>query len=817
MEKVSMVDLVLSKEYVVTQSSIEEVVEEIRTGIDKHYESDRIKQKTISYRLIKESFEEAIEKELDVKKKNQLKKQLVDIKNKDFKAVIVGTLFNNPNSRKADNISQITGLYSVDFDNVDDIQDKLNNLNTDKHTLVSYISPSGKGIKMFVSYKKDYIDDIKKGVKFAKEQVFEYLKKYYYQNYSLEIDEQTKDINRCSFVCWDPNVKYNPSAVTFDIEPDLTKLKIKKKFIDTKQVRIDVVDRIYNILHSNNIELKEFLSKAFNNDGNNYNNWILFGWFLCSIYKEDDNVKSEFHKFSQLDVNDYNEDGCEKQILSLISSFDEESKNYKLYLYMLVKYAKDRLGLELSNDENKIIRVENNFIRDWFYENIKVKVDSITGMKSISFSFKDNIDDINWVDEQITDYILNSVYIITKSIFQGITKSDISAYLYNGNIGKTNTFLDYLESIRTDDDKYINELIDWLVISDPLPDVSMKHMYIKNWILGTFSNVFEEDRYKRFLVIKGAQDVGKTNFVRNILLKNFKNYMTQDFHFSSFSENKDDLMKLRKYPFIFDDELKASNNRSMETIKKISSQDSISYRDPYGTETNSHKVISSFIACTNEDEMFNDLTGGVRFLVLELTGLIMYDDYHHKFTNEYMDKVWGFMYNEFKKGERWNKGKYEINHKLHNLVAETNRIINLDEIYLRDCVKPDPNKLMSIPSILERMKELYPSHNFSGGYRNINISKILNKLGIMRKRNEKGFSYYCRISNIDDVETILMEDEEVKRFFPNGEEVVFKGFKESEDLTDVKNEEVSNLWLGKQQCNDLEENIKRKMKKGFDS
>jgi len=817
MEKVSMVDLVLSKEYVVTQSSIEEVVEEIRSGFDKGYESNRIEVNTKNYRIVKKSFEDSIEKEEDIKKKNQLKKQLVDIKNRDFKAVIVGALFNNPNSRKADNISQITGLYSIDFDHVDNLEHYMELLTNDQHTLVAYISPSGNGIKMFVRFKKDYIDDIKKNITYTKEQVFQYLKKYYFDNYGLVVDEQTKDINRCSFICHDPNVKYNPSAVTFDIQPDLTKLKITKKFIDTKQVKIDVVDRIYEILFTNNIELKDFLAKSFNNDGNNYNNWILFGWFLCSIYKYDNQIISQFHKFSQLDINDYNVDGCEKQIYSLISSFNDESKNYKLYLYMLVKYAKDRLGLELSNEENKVIKVEQNFIRDWFNENIKVKIDEITGVKSITFSFKDSIDDINWVDEQITDYVLNSVYTITKSIFQGITKTDIIAYLFNGNIGKTNTFLDYLESIKTEDNKYINEFIDWLVIKDPLPDVSMKDMYIKNWILGTFSNVFEEDnRYKRFLVIKGAQDVGKTTLVRNILLKNFRKYMTQDFHFSSFSDNKDDLMKLRKYPFIFDDELKASNNRSMETIKKISSQDSISYRDPYGTETNSHKVVSSFIACTNEDEMFSDLTGGVRFLVLELSGVIMYDEYYKKFTNEYMDKVWGFMYNEYKKGERWYKGKYEIDHKLHNLVAETNRIINIDEIYLRDCVKKDPDNIMTIPSILEIMKDIYPSHNFTSGYRNINISKILKKIGIERKRTEKGFSYYCRISNIDDVKNIIKKDDDnvVKRFFPNGEELVFKGYT-TDKLNDGNNEEVSKIWYDKRQKNNLEEKINEKMKKGF--
>jgi len=109
------------------------------------------------------------------------------------------------NGRKLENLSTYNNLMILDIDHINDIgileiKDKLKE---DKFIYSVWLSPSGEGLKALVK-----LDSSQKEHKAS----FDSLKRYYSQNYNIELDNSGSDVTRLCFVSWDQDLYLNPNS-----------------------------------------------------------------------------------------------------------------------------------------------------------------------------------------------------------------------------------------------------------------------------------------------------------------------------------------------------------------------------------------------------------------------------------------------------------------------------------------------------------------------------------------------------------------------------------------------------------------------------
>jgi len=120
---------------------------------------------------------------------------------------LAGATFNGKFSyRQAKDLIKSSGLSTLDFDHVEDLDKLISEVNNDSYTFASFVSPSGDGLKVLVKIPpvdndtqyKEYYSELSK----------------HYSKYG-EVDPANSDISRLCFLSYDPNLYLNSDSVLF--------------------------------------------------------------------------------------------------------------------------------------------------------------------------------------------------------------------------------------------------------------------------------------------------------------------------------------------------------------------------------------------------------------------------------------------------------------------------------------------------------------------------------------------------------------------------------------------------------------------------
>lgn len=246
---------------------LEEILNDIKTGTYKAKISD------IRTHINNDNTEAAA----------QLKKQLI--------AFTVSGTFNN--GRSIDKIECYSQYVILDIDKLSNIQLKeITNLTRlAPYTYASFISPSGKGVKIIVKVNTE-----KEHHKEAYRQVVD----YYEQSLNIVIDTSGSDICRLCFVSFDEEIFINKNTATFQVE-EKSKESIK-----------------INNEPSNNIEsyIKEIEQTATDITGN-YQSWRNLGFAISEEYGE--TGREYYHRISRYHTK-YNYKECDNQYSSCLKA-----------------------------------------------------------------------------------------------------------------------------------------------------------------------------------------------------------------------------------------------------------------------------------------------------------------------------------------------------------------------------------------------------------------------------------------------------------------------------------------------------------------
>lgn len=105
-----------------------------------------------------------------------------------------------------------SGYIILDIDglSLEEVASVRKELEADKHTAISFLSPSGIGLK--IAFKVKISNDMEC------KSAFTAISNYFASEHNIELDQSGKDISRACFVSYDPNVYYNPDADQFIYE-----------------------------------------------------------------------------------------------------------------------------------------------------------------------------------------------------------------------------------------------------------------------------------------------------------------------------------------------------------------------------------------------------------------------------------------------------------------------------------------------------------------------------------------------------------------------------------------------------------------------
>ncbi len=97
--------------------------------------------------------------------------------------------------RRADAITQHSGLMVLDFDHVDEAEQHRDRIGNDPHAVLCFVSPSGQGLKLVVRIDPDAA---------GHGESFDAARAYFRDKYGLEADPSGRDVSRLCFVSHDP-------------------------------------------------------------------------------------------------------------------------------------------------------------------------------------------------------------------------------------------------------------------------------------------------------------------------------------------------------------------------------------------------------------------------------------------------------------------------------------------------------------------------------------------------------------------------------------------------------------------------------------
>ena len=620
----------------------------------------------------------------------------------------------------------IDGKDQEDFN----MEESFESLKKDKHNAFMFRSPSKNGIKLLFHIKQnDKVDGETISYQDFHFIVFQKLEKYFVDNYNLKIDKSCKDISRKYIMSLDKDIYENDKAKEYAVG----KLP-EKQLVEQKQQRdIIIKDTEYKRV-GKNLHIENILKYCKDNSiliAETYDEWLSLGWTLLDNTETDDVALNYFLEFSKMDAIKYNESDS-------INKFEElkKSKN-PAYKYKLKKYFAliEKEGYELTNTEKGMFDYQLDDLIDLFRD-----LDFGNRICVFSHNRYVNLKNINGKDEEvvITDGKLYSIFnFINEKFYRNRLNFDSFKRYFNDERAVTffNGFEIMLEENATSDrielDKYING---FHTTNDKLTK-----QYIEQWMYGVMKNVFEQDSYKNILILTGKQNIGKTYNIENNFLKPFSEWICTNFRWKLTRDEED---KLCSNIFILDDELKATTKAENENIKAITSYRQVKIRKIYGLFAERRKRVASFISTTNSDNVFNDLTGGVRFYVVDIQNL---ESQQHFDSIDYL-KVWGFIYYMYKTNQM-NVENFKIDIDEHNDYVDDYRAENQYEEYINNSIEVSDKDTMTRIEIIQHIKNTHQI-DLNSKMATQTFGAIMKKLGFekiqSRKNNTRTTLYYAK-------------------------------------------------------------------------
>ena len=630
------------------------------------------------------------------------------------------------------NIRQLTGMSLVDFDHVfptDGTADKADTtalhelkakIIADPHTLMSYITMSGNGLRVIFTYEiapefsgipKDE-DEVKKFEAYY-QQAFYAGNAYYEKLLGAKADMQCKNITRLSGLAHDPEVFLRPQSevIPFTAEEISTAATayVKQSKEDKQMQRIQT--------YFDTLIAPQLAKAKIEFRSGSHNDYVMrVGYKLAERrFSKKVALKWAMQKFGQ----DYPD--TEQVINSCFANAAPHGKQG---------------GGGGSRGDSKTATVEE--IKSFLDGHISLRFNEITSRVEYEIP-ADNTDAHRFmpVNDRIVNSLWSQMSTITRVNIQDMYRVIESDYVpvFNPFKAYLNNLCQSVKSVRDRD--YIQELAQTVRVKGGEQEQMLWHLYLKKWLVGMVASWISDDVVNNvILVLIGEQGAYKTTWFNYLLPPPLKQYFYTKTNANRMS--KDDILTLAQYALVCCEELDTMRPAELNQLKAAVTMPSIDERAAYAHYHEHRKHIASFCGTGNNTQFLSDPTGNRRWLPFEVESIVSPRDHPFHYEGIYSQAL-----ALYKSGFQYWFTKEEIQElNRHNRQFETPRLEHeLVDLYFRRPTDSELGEFMSVARALQMI-----SNGISQKLSAVNVGRAFSDLGFKRVRtnSSRGFIVVCR-------------------------------------------------------------------------
>ena len=623
------------------------------------------------------------------------------------------------------NIRQLTGMSLVDFDHVlpSDVADNKADSNalhelkakiiTDPHTLMSYITMSGNGLRVIFTYEiapefsgvpKDE-EEVKKFEAYY-QQAFYAGNAYYEKLLGAKADMQCKNITRLSGLAHDPEVFLRPKAevIPFTAEEISTAAiaYVKQSKEDKQMQRIQTY---FDTLISPQLAKAKIEFRS-----GSHNDYVMrVGYKLA---------ERRFSKKVAI-----------RWANSVFGKDYPDTEQVITSCYANASPHGNCGGGGGNRGDTKTASVEE--IKSFLDGHVRLRMNEIT-------SRVEYLEDEQWLP--INDRKVNSLWAEMSQVTR-VNKQDLYSIIESDYVPVFNPFTEYLSALdigqNTDDYDYIRDLANTIRVKGGEQEQMLWYRYLKKWLVGMVASWLSDDVVNNvILVLIGEQGAFKTTWFNYLLPPPLKQYFYTKTNANRMS--KDDILTLAQYALVCCEELDTMRPAELNQLKAAVTMPSIDERAAYAHYHEHRKHIASFCGTGNNTQFLSDPTGNRRWLPFEVESIVSPRD--HPF---HYDGIYSQTLALYRRGFQYWFSKEEIQElNRHNKQFETPRLEHeLVDLYFR---KPTDSELGEFMSVARALQII--SNGISQKLSAVNVGRAFSDLGFKRVRtnSSRGFIVVCR-------------------------------------------------------------------------
>lgn len=479
-------------------------------------------------------------------------------------------------------IASWTGFSLADLDHVpaQRMQEVLQRVREDEHTLLAYVTISGEGIRILfrMDVPMEGLSAAKKIERYKK--AFLAANAYYTRLTGVECDGACKNPTRLSGLAADPDVFFNPEAVPFTFSAK-----------DLEPVRNGKLERVTAAI---NRELKQ---AGVVYEAHHRNDYIMRTGYLLNEYGI---PMEEALQWAEGRFTDYTGD-----VASIFRSCYADSTKFDTRVPVRGRGRKE--GTEAVKRMATVHDIEQFLdTQGVFRHNV------ITG----KYEMRPKECDEDAPFMEVTDRMVNTLWSRMCKEGENLRLSDLRNVLESEYVEDYNPFVHYFNYLPAWDGKtdYIGKLADMVEVCG-----NQEHFRkcFRKWLVAAVASILDPRIINHeILVLVGPQGVYKTTWFNRLLPEELRAYFYLKTNSSHLT--KDDMMTLSEFAFVCLEEIDEMRPSEMNQLKALVTSPDINERRPYGHYKEKRAHIASFCGTTNNANFLNDPTGHRRWLPFEV-------------------------------------------------------------------------------------------------------------------------------------------------------------------------------------------------------
>ena len=663
----------------------------------------------------------------------------------------VACLFEGGKGRS--NIRQLTGMSLVDFDHVVPNTNDFSKVNTnrtnytnkvttltemkakiiaDPHTLMSYITMSGNGLRVIFTYEiapefsgvpKDE-EEVKKFEAYY-QQAFYAGNAYYEKLLGAKADMQCKNITRLSGLAHDPDVFLRPEVevIPFTAEEISTAAAAyAKQSKEDKQMQR--IETYFDTLIAPQLAKDNIVFRS-----GSHNDYVMRVGYKLAERRFSKNVAVRWAN----------------------SVFGKDYPDTEQVINSCYANASPHGRQGGGGGDRKVASVEE--IKSFLDGHVRLRMNEIT-------SRVEYFDDELW--QPINDRKVNSLWAEMSQITR-VNKQDLYNIIESDYIPLFHPFKEYLGNLPSAELKrningkgsideppskfrlssadkerdYIRELAQTIRVKGGEQEQMLWFRYLRKWLVGMVASWLSDDVVNNvILVLIGEQGAYKTTWFNYLLPPPLKQYFYTKTNANRMS--KDDILTLAQYALVCCEELDTMRPAELNQLKAAVTMPSIDERAAYAHYHEHRKHIASFCGTGNNTQFLSDPTGNRRWLPFEVESIVSPRDHPFHYEGIYSQAL-----ALYKSGFQYWFTKEEIQElNRHNKQFETPRLEHeLVDLYFR---KPTDSELGEFMSVARALQII--SNGISQKLSAVNVGRAFSDLRFKRVRtnSSRGFIVVCR-------------------------------------------------------------------------